>query len=54
MRLLTMVESEDVDLILRKKGNHRLMKPRDLTLLTYTLDNLIKEYEYEWKAKSKL
>ena len=42
------MKAEDVDLVVRKLGNHRLMKPRDLTLLTYTLDGLIKECEHLW------
>ena len=39
------VESKDCDVIIRKQGNHRLMKQRDLTLLTYTVHSLLMELE---------
>ena len=48
---LEQVASKDVDLIVRKQGNHRLMKPRDLTLLTYVIHKLIEDIE---KLKSKV
>jgi abhydrolase domain-containing protein 10 len=54
LNLLKMVESDDVDLILRKSGNHRLMKPRDLTQLNYILDSLIGEYAATWVAEDKM
>ena len=45
------VATLNVDLFVRKQGNHRLMKPRDLTLVTYVIDKLIKDIE---KMKSKV
>ena len=39
------VATLNVDLFVRKQGNHRLMKPRDLTLVTYVIDKLIKDIE---------
>jgi len=39
------VASKNVDLVVRKQGNHRLMKPRDLTLLTYVIHKLIEDVE---------
>ena len=50
LQLLENVETQDVGLIIRKQGNHRMMKPRDLTLLTYTIQELLTEIE----SKSKL
>lgn len=44
-QFLENIENPDADLIIRKKGNHRLMKPRDLTLLTYTIQNLLDQIE---------
>ena len=49
-----MVETNDFDLFIRKQGNHRLMKPRDLTLLTYAIHNLLMELELPPNDKSKL
>ena len=54
VKMLEMFQSEDVDLILRKQGNHRLMKSRDLTLLTYVLGNLLSEIQHSRATKSKL
>ncbi len=49
------VETLDADVIIRKQGNHRLMKPRDLTLLTYTIHSLLQHLELEQeRAKSKI
>ena len=45
------VATLNVDLFVRKQGNHRLMKPRDLTLVTYVIDKLMKDIE---KMKSKV
>ena len=45
------VATLNVDLFVRKQGNHRLMKPRDLTLVTYVIDKLLKDIE---KVKSKV
>lgn len=38
---LDQVDSKDVDLIIRKQANHRLMKPKDLTLITHTINQLL-------------
>ena len=46
------VESKDVDVIIRKQGNHRLMKQRDLTLLTYTVHSLLMELELKTQNSS--
>ena len=48
---LEQVASKNVDLIVRKQGNHRLTKPRDLTLLAYVVHKLIEDIE---KMKSKV
>ena len=48
---LEQVASKNVDLIIRKQGNHRLTKPRDLTLLAYVVHKLIDDIE---KVKSKV
>ena len=45
------VATTNVDLVVRKQGNHRLMKPRDLTLIIYVLQKLIVDIE---KMKSKV
>ena len=45
LQLLENVENQDVDLIIRKQGNHRMMKPRDLTLLTYAIQDLLDQIE---------
>ena len=37
------VATTNVDLVVRKQGNHRLMKPRDLTLIIYVLQKLIED-----------
>ena len=44
-QFLENIDNPDADLIIRKQGNHRLMKPRDLTLLTYTIQNLLDQIE---------
>ena len=49
LKLQEMVQSPDFDIIFRKDGNHRLMKSRDLTLLTYTIHSLLNELEMQSK-----
>ena len=39
--LLEQVQALDVDLVIRKTGNHFLTKPRDLALLLYTIHDLL-------------
>ena len=51
LKLFKAVESEDVDLVLRKRGNHRLMKSRDLTLLLSTLTLMLQEWKEESNAE---
>ena len=46
------VDSKDCDVIIRKQGNHRLMKQRDLTLLTYTVHSLLMELELKTQNNS--
>ncbi len=41
LNLLEKVTNLDSDLVIRKRGNHRLMRPADLTLLVYTVDSLL-------------
>jgi len=36
--------TEDVDLVLRKTGNHRLMTNSDLVLLLSELERMLKQY----------
>ena len=48
---LDQVNTKNVDLIIRKQGNHRLMKPRDLTLLIYTLHKLLQDIDNLSKAQ---
>jgi len=43
MKLCESLESEDVDLILRKSSGHQLESPPDLELLLITLDRLVKD-----------
>ena len=50
LKLLKAVQCEDVDLVIRKFGDHRLMKPRDLTLALYTMDLMLKEREVNLTA----
>ena len=48
-QFLDNVKTTNVDLTIRKIGNHRLMKPRDLTLLTYIIHKLIQDIEMNAK-----
>jgi abhydrolase domain-containing protein 10 len=43
VKLSNVLESEDVDLILRKTGDHQMEQPTDLELILVTLDRLIKD-----------
>ena len=54
LNLLQKVKGLDTDLTIRKRGNHRLMKPTDLTLIIYTLDSLLKTLEDGAYVVSKL
>ena len=55
LQFMEQAETSDADVIVRKQGNHRLMKPRDLTLLTYTIHRLLQHLELEQeRAKSKI
>lgn len=40
---MTNVESKDVDVILRKVGDHRLMTPNDLKLFTDVLMSMVEK-----------
>ena len=42
--LMERLTTEDVDLVLRKTGNHRLMTNSDLVLLLSELERMIKQY----------
>jgi abhydrolase domain-containing protein 10 len=42
--LMERIVSEDVDLVLRKTGNHRLMTQTDLVLLLSELERMLKQY----------
>ena len=52
--------TDDVDIVYRKTGNHRLMTHSDLILLLSELERMLKQYPVEQKpaqleaAKSKL
>lgn len=43
MKLCNILKSEDVDLIVRKIGDHQMEQPTDLELLLVTLDRIIKD-----------
>lgn len=43
LKLMEAVVAEDVDLIYRKKGKHRLSEDHDLKLISKTLDDLIEQ-----------
>ncbi|XP_038066128.1 palmitoyl-protein thioesterase ABHD10, mitochondrial-like isoform X2 [Patiria miniata] len=49
------VASKDVEVILRKDGDHRMSQERDLQLLTRTLESLVKNIETDcYSGESKL
>lgn len=50
--LMERLATEDVDLILRKTGDHRLMSENDNALVVYELDRLIKQCTAEVDDKS--
>ena len=41
MKLMELLTSNDVDLIYRKRGGHRLAEQNDLKLLSQTLESLL-------------
>ncbi|XP_051895692.1 palmitoyl-protein thioesterase ABHD10, mitochondrial-like [Pristis pectinata] len=43
VRVAEQLESDDVDIILRKNGDHRLSQPDDLKLLVTVIDDLMKK-----------
>jgi hypothetical protein len=38
---MELLKSDDVDLVYRKTGQHRLSEPEDLKLISKTLDDLL-------------
>ena len=44
MQIMESLTSEDVDIVLRKTGNHRLMRKSDCVLTMNVLDLMIKEH----------
>ena len=58
--LMERLVTDDVDIVYRKTGNHRLMTHSDLILLLSELERMLKQYPVEQKpaqlevAKSKL
>ena len=43
MKLMELLTSNDVDLIYRKRGGHRLAEQNDLKLLSQTLESLLEQ-----------
>ena len=43
MKLMELLTSNDVDLIYRKRGGHRLAELNDLKLLSQTLESLLEQ-----------
>jgi hypothetical protein len=41
MKLMELVTSDDVDVIYRKKGQHRFVEKQDLELMSKTLESLM-------------
>jgi abhydrolase domain-containing protein 10 len=41
LKLMELLKSDDVDLVYRKTGQHRLSEPEDLKLISKTLDDLL-------------
>jgi dipeptidyl aminopeptidase/acylaminoacyl peptidase len=41
LKLMQLIVSEDIDVIFRKSGQHRLSEPADLKAIAQTLDQLI-------------
>jgi hypothetical protein len=52
MQILQSITSDDVDVVLRKSGNHRLMTKSDCMLTANVLDLLIKELYPNIQAKT--
>jgi hypothetical protein len=50
--LMERLATTDVDLVLRKTGNHRLMTNTDLVLLLSELERMVKQYPVEKKLTS--
>ena len=43
MKLMELLTSNDVDLIYRKRGGHRIAEQNDLKLLSQTLESLLEQ-----------
>ena len=52
MQILQSITSDDVDVVLRKSGNHRLMTKSDCMLTANVLDLMIKELYPNIQAKT--
>ena len=52
MQLMQSITSDDVDVVLRKTGNHRLMTKSDCMLTLNVLDLMIKEIFPNVKTKN--
>ena len=52
MQILQSITSDDVDVVLRKSGNHRLMTKSDCMLTANVLDLMIKELYPNIEAKT--
>ena len=52
MQIQQSITSDDVDIVLRKTGNHRLMRKSDCMLTANVLDLFIKEYFPDVQTKS--
>ena len=52
IQIMESIDSDDVDIVLRKSGNHRLMTKSDCMLTANVLDLLIKELYPNIQAKT--
>ena len=54
MQIMQSITAEDVDIVLRKTGNHRLMRKSDCMLTMNVLDLMIKEIFPNVQTKSNI